>query len=162
MKKWFNQLSLSHGSQGRQFMLDGTLKDVTFAILIVDEQRVIIKFLFKEGADARQIAERLRAQFHEDAYALRSKFGLQNRAEVEKTFTTNPGREELPQKILQPKSKNHSVKIYLNWRCRRLRFSRSRIRQRSNMTFFTPISFLGRVERFSSAPTHIADFGFSE
>jgi hypothetical protein len=37
-----------------------------------DEQRVIIKFLFNEGADARQIAERLRAQFHEDAYALRT------------------------------------------------------------------------------------------
>jgi hypothetical protein len=31
------------------------------------EQRVIIKFLFNEGVDARQIAKRLRAQFREDA-----------------------------------------------------------------------------------------------
>jgi hypothetical protein len=70
MKKCFNQLSLSRGSQGGQFMLDCTLKDVTLAILMESEQRMIIKFLFNEGADAHQIAERLRAQFHEDAYAL--------------------------------------------------------------------------------------------
>jgi hypothetical protein len=36
------------------------------------EQQVIIKFLFNEGVDARQIAETLRAQFHEDVYALRA------------------------------------------------------------------------------------------
>jgi hypothetical protein len=51
-------------------MLDWTIKNVTFAILMEYEQRVIIKILFNEGADARQIAERLRAQFHEDACAL--------------------------------------------------------------------------------------------
>jgi hypothetical protein len=42
-------------------MLDCTLKDVTLAILMEYEQSVIIKFLFSEGDDARQIAERLRA-----------------------------------------------------------------------------------------------------
>jgi hypothetical protein len=52
-------------------MLDCTLKDVTLAIFMESEQRVIIKFLFNGGADARQIAERLRTQFHENAYALR-------------------------------------------------------------------------------------------
>jgi transposase len=31
---------------------------------------VIVKFLFNEGADTHRVAERLRAQFHEDAYAL--------------------------------------------------------------------------------------------
>jgi hypothetical protein len=36
------------------------------------ERRVIVKFLFNEVADARQIADRLRAQFHEDAYAPRT------------------------------------------------------------------------------------------
>jgi hypothetical protein len=56
-EKCFNQLSLSRGSQGRQFMLDWALKDVTLAILMEDEQRVIIKFLFSKGADARQITE---------------------------------------------------------------------------------------------------------
>jgi hypothetical protein len=71
-EKCFNQLSLSCGYQGGQFMLDCTVKDVTLAILMEYEQRVIIKFLFNEGPDARQIAERLRAQFHEDAYALRA------------------------------------------------------------------------------------------
>jgi hypothetical protein len=69
-EKCFNQLSLSRGSQGRQFMLDCTLKAVTVATLREYEQRVIIKFLFDEGADACQIAERLRAQFHGDAYTL--------------------------------------------------------------------------------------------
>jgi hypothetical protein len=53
-------------------MLDCALKDVTLAILMEYEHRVIIKFLFNEGADARQIAERLRAQFHGDAYAPRT------------------------------------------------------------------------------------------
>jgi hypothetical protein len=36
------------------------------------EQRLIIKFLFNEGDNAHQIAERLIVQFHEDAYALRT------------------------------------------------------------------------------------------
>jgi hypothetical protein len=53
-------------------MLDCPVKDVTLAILIEYEQRVIVKFLFNEGADAGQIAERLRAQFHEDTCALRT------------------------------------------------------------------------------------------
>jgi hypothetical protein len=63
---------LSRGSQGGQFVLDCMLKSVTLAVLIEYEQRVIIKFLFNEGDDARQIAERLRAQFHKDACALRT------------------------------------------------------------------------------------------
>jgi hypothetical protein len=70
-KKCFNQFSLSRGSQGGQFMPDCTLKDVPLAILMEYEQGVIIKFLFNQGADARQIAKRLRAQFREDACALR-------------------------------------------------------------------------------------------
>jgi transposase len=72
MKKCFNQLSLSRDSQGGQSMLDRMLKDVTLAILMEYEQRVIIRFLFNEGVDARQIADRLRAQFHENADALRT------------------------------------------------------------------------------------------
>jgi hypothetical protein len=94
------------------------------------EQRVIIEFLFNEGADARQIAERLRAQFHGDAYALPMDyriFVLQNCDEVEKTFTTSPGRKDLQQKIFQPKSKNYQMKIHLNRRGRSLRLSRFRI-----------------------------------
>jgi hypothetical protein len=43
------------------------LKDVTLAILMEYEQRVVIQFLFNEGADVGQIAERLRARFYEDA-----------------------------------------------------------------------------------------------
>jgi hypothetical protein len=45
---------LSRGSQGGQFMLGCTLKDVTLAILMEYEQRVIIQFLFNEGDDARR------------------------------------------------------------------------------------------------------------
>jgi transposase len=36
------------------------------------DQRVIIRFLANEGADARQIADRLQAQFTEDSYQLRT------------------------------------------------------------------------------------------
>jgi hypothetical protein len=72
MKKCFNQLSLCRGSQGGQFMLDWILKDVALAILMEYEQHVTIKFLFNEDTDARQAADRLRAQFHENAYALRT------------------------------------------------------------------------------------------
>jgi hypothetical protein len=53
-------------------MLDCALRDVAPAILMEYEQRLTIKFLFNEGADARQIAERVRAQFHEGAYVLRT------------------------------------------------------------------------------------------
>jgi hypothetical protein len=71
------------------------------------EQRVIINFLFKEEADARQIAERLRANFMKmPTRCVRSNFGLQICDEVEKTFTTSPGQEDLQHKILQPKSQN--------------------------------------------------------
>jgi hypothetical protein len=52
MKKCFNQLSLSPGSQGGQYMLDCTLKDVILAIIMEYEQHVIIKFHFNEGDDA--------------------------------------------------------------------------------------------------------------
>jgi hypothetical protein len=89
-------------------MLDCTLQDLTLIIVMEYEQRVIIKFLFNEGADARQIAERLRAQFHEmRRRCLRSNFGLYNCDRVEKTFTTSAGREDLQQNIFQPKSKNY-------------------------------------------------------
>jgi hypothetical protein len=53
MKKCLNQLSLSPGCQGGQCMLDCTLKDVTLVIIMEYEQRMIIKFHFNEGADAR-------------------------------------------------------------------------------------------------------------
>jgi hypothetical protein len=36
------------------------------------DQRVFIKFLWNEGADARDIAARLQAQFAEHAYQLRT------------------------------------------------------------------------------------------
>jgi hypothetical protein len=83
MKKCFNQLSLSRGSQ---LMLDCTLKDVTLAVLMEYEQRVIIKFLFNEGVDARQMAQKLRAQFYKDAYGLRT---------VQFCITELRGREDL-------------------------------------------------------------------
>jgi hypothetical protein len=36
------------------------------------EQRVIIKFLFNDGLDPRQIVEKLEAQFHKNGYSLRA------------------------------------------------------------------------------------------
>jgi hypothetical protein len=66
---------------------------------------MIIKFHFKEEADAHQIAERLRAQFHEDAYALRTiHFWITELRQGQEDFHHEPrmGRpsaENLPTKI---------------------------------------------------------------
>jgi transposase len=86
-------------------MLDCTGKDVTLAILMEYGQRVIIKFLFNKGADARQIAEGLRAQFHEDACALRTlQFWItelrRGREDLhDEPRTGRPSVENLPTKI---------------------------------------------------------------
>jgi hypothetical protein len=45
-----------------------TLKSVRNPLGMEHDQRVIINFLWNEGADARQIATRLQAQFAEHAY----------------------------------------------------------------------------------------------
>jgi hypothetical protein len=44
------------------------LKSVKSIFGMARDQRVIIKFLWNERADARQIADRLQAQFAEHAY----------------------------------------------------------------------------------------------
>jgi hypothetical protein len=93
-------------------MLDCTLKDVTLAILMEYEQRVIIKFLFNRPADARQIAERLRAQLHEDAYALRTvQFWTtelrRGREDInDEPRTGIPSTDNLPTKIQEPFDEN--------------------------------------------------------
>jgi transposase len=72
MKKWLNRIYVSHASQAGQLMLACTLNDVKLDILMEYEQGVIVRFLLNEGSDTRQIAEGLRAKFHEDAYPLRT------------------------------------------------------------------------------------------
>jgi hypothetical protein len=49
-----------------------TLKSVNHSFEMGYDQRVIIKFLWNEGADARQIADILQAQFTEHSYQLRT------------------------------------------------------------------------------------------
>jgi hypothetical protein len=49
-----------------------TLKSVKSTFGMEHDQRVIIKFLWNERVDARQIADRLQAQFVEHAYQLRT------------------------------------------------------------------------------------------
>jgi hypothetical protein len=86
-------------------MLNCTLKDVTLAILMEYEQRLSIKFLFNEGADAHQITEGLRAQFHEDAYVLHTaKFWItelrRGREDLhDEPRTGRPSAENIPTKI---------------------------------------------------------------
>jgi transposase len=76
------------------------------------ERRVIIKFLFNEGADARQIAERLKAQFHEDAYALRAvQFWItelrRGREDIhDEPRMGSPSAENLPTKIQELLNEN--------------------------------------------------------
>jgi hypothetical protein len=86
-------------------MLDCPLKDVTLAVLMGYEQRVVIKFLFNKRVDARQIAEKLRAQFYKDAYALRTaQFWItelqRGREDLhDEPRTGRPSAENLPTKI---------------------------------------------------------------
>jgi transposase len=86
-------------------MLDYALKDVTLAFLMEYEQDVIIKFLFNEGADTRQIAERLTAPFHEDPYTrCMVQFWITELRRGQKDFlgeprTGKPSAENLPTKI---------------------------------------------------------------
>jgi hypothetical protein len=48
------------------------LKSIDGPFGIEYDQRVIIKFLWNEGADAHQIADRLQAQFIEHSYQLKT------------------------------------------------------------------------------------------
>jgi hypothetical protein len=67
-----NQSSLFHETLENEFSSDDTLKDVKGYIPMECDQRVIIKFLFNERCNAKQIGERLEAQFYEDAYSLQN------------------------------------------------------------------------------------------
>jgi hypothetical protein len=78
-------------------------------------QRVIIKFLFNDGLDAHQIAEKLKAQFSEDPDSLRVvQFRLTRCDEVEKTFTTSPGREDPRWTVYPPEFRKYQMKIHSN------------------------------------------------
>jgi transposase len=50
--------------------ISNTLYDAQALIRMEYEQRVIIKFLFNNGLDPRQILKKLEAQFHENVYSL--------------------------------------------------------------------------------------------
>jgi hypothetical protein len=67
-----NQSSLFLETLENDLSGDDTLKDVKVDIPMEYDQQVIIKFLFNERCDASQTVERLKTQFHEDAYSLRS------------------------------------------------------------------------------------------
>jgi hypothetical protein len=54
----------------RSFPLARTRDEAQAPIRMEHEQRVIIKFLFNDGLNTRQIVKKLEAQFHEDAYSL--------------------------------------------------------------------------------------------
>jgi hypothetical protein len=72
MKISINQIYSSDASQRDLFPLARPKYDVQAPFPIEYGQRVIIKFLFNDGFDPRQIMEKLDAQFHEDACSLRA------------------------------------------------------------------------------------------
>jgi hypothetical protein len=69
MKNVLYRIHVSYASRIDEFPFARTRSDVMFSILIWSEQRVIVKFLFNDGLDARQITEKLRLQFYKDAYS---------------------------------------------------------------------------------------------
>jgi hypothetical protein len=70
MKISLNQIYISYASHRDSFPLARTICDASAPLRMEYEQRVIIKFLFNDELDPRQIVEELEAQFHEDAYSL--------------------------------------------------------------------------------------------
>jgi hypothetical protein len=67
-----NQIHISYASHRDSFPLARPIYDAQAPIQTEYEQRVIVKFLFNEGLDPRQIVEKLETQFHEGAYSLRA------------------------------------------------------------------------------------------
>jgi hypothetical protein len=72
LKISLNQIYISYASHQDSFPLTSPIYDVEAPIRMEYEQRVIIKFLFNDGLDPRQLVEKLEAQFHEDGYSLRA------------------------------------------------------------------------------------------
>jgi hypothetical protein len=72
MEKDLYRIYVSYASHGDEFPFARTIHDVKFPILMEYGQRVIVRFLFNHGLDARQITEKLKAQLHEDAYSFRT------------------------------------------------------------------------------------------
>jgi hypothetical protein len=77
MKKALYRIHVSYASRRDEFPFARTRSDVMVSILMKSEQRVIVKFLFNDRLDARQITEELRVQFHENAYSFHTvRFGI--------------------------------------------------------------------------------------
>jgi hypothetical protein len=68
MKISLNQIYISYASHRNSFPLARLIYDAQSPIRMEYEQRVIIKFLFNDALDPRQIVAELEAQFYEDAY----------------------------------------------------------------------------------------------
>jgi transposase len=92
------------------------------------EQRVIIKFLFNDGLDPRQIVEKLEAQFHEDVYSLRAvQFWIGEGRRSREDLPDDPRLEGRPKGISQPKFRNYEMNIHLNQCARSLKLRTSSI-----------------------------------
>jgi hypothetical protein len=52
MKKVLDRIYVSFASHRDEFAFARTIDDVNFPILMEDEQRVIVEFLFRDGLDA--------------------------------------------------------------------------------------------------------------
>jgi putative cell wall-binding protein len=72
MKISLNQIYISHTSHRDSFPLDRQIYDVKAPFRMEYEQPIIIKFLFNDGINPRQIVEKLEVQLHEDAYSFRA------------------------------------------------------------------------------------------
>jgi hypothetical protein len=67
-----NQIYISYASHRDSLPLVRTTYDVKALIRMEYERQVIIKFLFNNGLDPRQVVKKLEIQLHEDDYSLRT------------------------------------------------------------------------------------------
>jgi hypothetical protein len=72
MRISLNQSYIPYAPHRDSLLLAKTIYDVKTFIRMEREQPVIIKFFCSNGHDPRQIVEKPEAQFHEDAYSLRT------------------------------------------------------------------------------------------
>jgi hypothetical protein len=116
MKIWLNQIYISYAFHRDSFPLTRPIYDVQAPIRMEYEQRVIIKFLFNDGLNPRQIVKKLESQFQKDGCSLRTvPFGIGEVRRGPEDLSSeprpgSPSEEHITSKIQELLDQNPCVK----------------------------------------------------